>query len=331
MNLPTLMTKLAALRGHPLPISSHPAPPHAEDSELIRGSAEQQVKNANTVRIVRNVEFARYPNGRPGGSDVVLRMDLVQPKAPGRHPLVVYVPGGGFVVAPKVGGARLRRYVAAAGYVVASVEYRTTRQDATYLDGIADVRAAIRHLIDHADEYSIDPTRVAVWGESAGGYLAAMVGLTQRSTRGVESIRAVIDKFGGSSLERLAEGFDDATIAATYAPGNAPARYVHGPAASAIDQDLDALRAADPVSHVSADAPAFLLFHGDDDRLISPIQTAVLHQALRSTGADSTRYLVTAAGHGDIAVKGGEEKLWTTVPMMQLLVEFLNRTLKSGA
>jgi acetyl esterase/lipase len=330
MNLPTLMTKLAALRGHPLPISSHRAPPHADHSELIEGSADQQVKTAKDVRAVRNVEFARYAAGRPGRPDVALRMDVLRPKAPGRHPLVIYVPGGGFVVAPKVGGARLRRYVASAGYVVASVEYRTTRQDATYLDGIADVRAAIGHLIDHADEYSIDPASVAVWGESAGGYLAAMVGLTAGSPNGIESIRAVIDKFGGSSLARLAEGFDDSTVAATFTPGNALARYVHGPGADAIDQDPEALRAADPVSHVSANAPAFLFFHGDDDRLISPVQTAVLHQALRSTGADSTRYLVTGAGHGDIAVKGGEEKFWTTVPMMQLLVDFLNRTLKSG-
>ena len=250
-------------------------------------------------------------------------MDIMRPSGAGPHPLVIYIPGGGFVVAPRIGGARMRRYVAAAGYVVASVEYRTTSHGATYKDGIADVGAAIAYLREHADEYAIDGSRVALWGESAGGYLASMVGVTS----GDRAVRAVINKFGGSALERLAEGFDETAASSTFAPGNAIARYVHGPQAQSIDEDTVTLRAADPATHANAKTPPFLLFHGTDDRLISPVQTEHLHHALRAAGADSTRYLVIGAGHGDIAVKGGEEKFWTTEPMMRLIVEFLDRTL----
>jgi acetyl esterase/lipase len=325
MNIPTLMMKVAALRGHPLPVSSRPAPAHEEQSEVIPGSAARQIPRSKNVTITRGVEFARYRGARAGGADLVLRMDIVRPKTPGPHPLVIYVPGGGFVVAPRVGGERLRRYVAAHGYVVASVEYRTTTQGATYVEGIEDVRAAIDFLRSHSELYRVEPSRVAVWGESAGGYLASMVGLTG------SDILAVVNKFGGSSLDRLAEGFDESTIAATYAPGNAPARYVHGAEALTIDEDAVALRASDPVNHVSAKSPAFLLFHGSDDRLVSPVQTALLHHALRSAGGNSTRYVVSGAGHGDIAVKGGEEKLWTTEPMMQLIVEFLDKNIGLAA
>ena len=73
--------------------------------------------------------------------------------------------------------------------------------------------------------------------------------------------------------------------------------------------------------------PPFLHFHGSDDRIISPVQTQHLHAALRAAGADTTRYLVTGAGHGDIAVKSGEEKLWTTEPMLVISTEFLARAL----
>ena len=65
-----------------------------------------------------------------------LRLDLVTPAVPGPHPLVVYVPGGGFVRAPRGLARRARAFVAAAGYAVASVEYRTVRQNATVADGL---------------------------------------------------------------------------------------------------------------------------------------------------------------------------------------------------
>ena len=147
---------------------------------------------------------------RPTGSQLCkglnyrdgLRLDLHLPVTAGPHPLVVYVPGGGFVVAPRRMARRQRAYIAAAGYAVASVEYRTTRQQATYTDGIADIQSAINYLSDHADEFAINAGRIGIWGESAGGYLASMVGLSDRR------IRAVVDQFGASDLSHAADGFD---------------------------------------------------------------------------------------------------------------------------
>ena len=325
MNTPTLMVKVAGLLGHPLPISTHPAAFDDSGSIHLPADIREQAARPSRVRAKNNIRFARAV--RPDGRERPLRLDLLMPEAPGRHPLVVYIPGGGFVRAAKAGGRRMRRYIAAAGYVVASIEYRTTLDGATYRDGMSDVWAAVGHLTAHADEYGVDPQRIALWGESAGGYLAAMVGVTARSERGEEgnAILAVIDKFGGSALDRLAEGFDEATIAAVYAPGNSIARYVNGPEARLITDDPDALRAADPAAQVTPDAPAFLLFHGSDDRIISPVQTGLLHHALRAADVPSAWYIVDGAGHGDLAVKGGEEKYWTTEPMLRLLADFLDR------
>ena len=132
---------------------------------------------------------------------------------------------------------RERAYIASAGYAVASVEYRTVRKQATVRDALADIHAAVEHLTDQADGYGIDPARIAVWGESAGGYLASLVGLTE------PNIRAVIDQFGASDLGRVADGFDARMQAAVADPRHPIHRF----------------RAADtnPVDLVGSTGPAF--------------------------------------------------------------------------
>ncbi|MCU1701656.1 MAG: Alpha/beta hydrolase fold-3 domain protein [Mycobacterium sp.] len=69
----------------------------------------------------------------------------------------------------------------------------------------------------------------------------------------------------------------------------------------------------------------FLFFHGSDDRIVSPSQTLLLHNALRAAGADSTRYVIDGAGHGDL---GGSAQLWSTTTVMDDLVEFLKANLR---
>ena len=131
----------------------------------------------------------------------------------------------------------------------------------------------------------------------------------------------------GSDLSRLAEGFDTDTATKLYAPSNAIARWVGGPAALAIDDDPTVLRDAHPAQHARADAPPFLLFHGSDDLLVSQVQTAILHRALLEAGANSHRILVRGAGHGDLAVRSGEDRYWTTEIMMQRITAFLHEQL----
>lgn len=238
-----------------------------------------------------------------------LRLDLLVPDTAGPHPLVVYVPGGGFVVAPRRMARRQRAFLAAAGYAVASVEYRTTRQQATYADGVADVKAAITYLTDHADEFAIDPARIGIWGESAGGYLASMVGLTD------ERIKAVVDQFGASDLSHVADGFDPAMREAVADPQHPIRRY------GAID--------ANPADLAHPGAPPFLLLHGDDDRIITPVQTELLHKALLDAGVQGTRYVLVGAGHGALSLSGRQAKQWTSVQVLTLIRDFLDKYLRS--
>ena len=275
------------------------------------------------------------------GQRLELALDLLVAQTEAAKPLVVYLTGGGFVISPKEGAAERRRYVAEAGYAVASVRYRTVMDGATYADGVADVKSAIRFLRAHAARYGIDPRRVAVWGESAGGYLAAMTG----ATSGIErfeaaddpdcssDVQAVVDLFGPSDLLSIAADFDQAAQRAHSAPGIPAAAYVFGPGAGgrALADDPAAVALADPAAYVRPGTPPFLLFHGSLDTMVSPSQTLLLHTALRAQGVESTRYVLTGAGHGDLGFLGDPESglPWTTRETMDRIVEFLDRTLKS--
>lgn len=236
-----------------------------------------------------------------------LRLDLHRPASAGPHPLVVFVPGGGFVVAPRRMGGPQRAYLAAAGYVVASIEYRTVRQKATCADGVADIQAAITYLTDRAGTYGIDPDRIGLWGESAGGYLAGLAGLTDGR------IRAVVDQFGASDLSRVADGFDARMRRSVTDPGHPIQRY-----------GADQANLAD-LAHAAA--PAFLLLHGDDDRVISPVQSELLHRALLAGGADSTYHLLAGAGHGPLALTRRQARQWTSVQLQTIIRAFLDRHL----
>ena len=116
-----------------------------------------------------------------------------------------------------------------AGYAVASVRYRTILDGATYVDGVADVKSAVRFLRARAADFGLDASRVAVWGESAGGYLAAMTGTTwgvgefETGDHDDQSseVSAVIDLFGPSDLLKTADDFDEAAQRANLAPGHA--------------------------------------------------------------------------------------------------------------
>lgn len=107
-------------------------------------------------------------------------LDLYLPDSAKKPPLFVLVHGGGFVF----GDSQTRqvqwmyRYFRDHGYACATVNYRLA-QEAAYPAAVEDVKAAVRFLRANADVYGYDGDRIAIWGESAGGYLAAMAAITQ--------------------------------------------------------------------------------------------------------------------------------------------------------
>jgi acetyl esterase/lipase len=315
-------------------LASSVKPSDLSMSELITPDPTDQIRCGRVpLKMIKNVVFSqpRLANGAVKS----LALDLQTPASGGPRPLVIYATGGGFVAAPKETSLDLRMFVAESGFVVASIQYRTVLDSGTYKDSVADVKAAIRYLRANAKAYGIDPDHVAVWGQSAGGYLAAMAGVTGNVTtfddgddRSNSSVQAVVDEFGPADIGKTAVDFDPSTQAALAQPDNPVAAFVLGSPGRLADSSV-AAGPANPASYISRSTPPFLILHGDDDRLVSPSQTATLHQALRAAGVDSTRYVIHGAGHGDMAFMGkpGSGLPWSTNQTMGIIVDFLYRTL----
>jgi acetyl esterase/lipase len=305
-----IVTTLAALGGHPVRFSTVAAPDDDPSSIVIEPDPREQL-SPGRPRSHKGIVYS----GRQ-------RMDILAPSTPGPHPLVLYLPGGGFVAARRQMAAKQRRYVAEAGFVVASIDYRTTSVGATYRDGLMDVATALEFLRGHAAKYGIDPTRAAVWGESAGGYLASMA-----ATEPEYKLNAAVDVFGASDLSSVARGFDAEAVAAHTGPKAAVPAYVLGAGRSAAGH-TEEFRQADPAHRVTAQTPPFLLLHGDDDRIIAPFQTARLQQALLAAGVGSTRYVVKGAGHGELSDR---PEVWSSTGLMDRIVDFLRVQLAERA
>ena len=282
-----------------------------------------------------------YSTPTTNGKQISLKLDLQVPKTAGKKPLVIYITGGGFANDDKTANLNQRTYVADQNYVVASIEYRTVPEGATYKQTVGDVKSAVRYLRAHADQYGIDASKVAVWGQSAGGYLASMTGVTNGDSQFVSGdylnessdVQAVVDEFGPSDISKVAADYDTAAQQGNYAPGNSLAQFVFGTGTKlSVEDDPSAEELSNPITYATSSAPPFILLQGSNDQLVSPSQTLILFNALRAKGVDATRYVLTGANHGDLTVPGmsaSNALPWSTKQTMGYLVSFLNKKLGS--
>jgi acetyl esterase/lipase len=316
------------------------APSDDSTSIVIPPSIEPQIR-IGTVGVTAHTNIVYATRQDADGRDLQLRLDLLVPQAAGERPVVVYLSGGGFVLSNKEAAFERRSYVAEAGFAVASIEYRTVQNGATYRDAVADVKTAIRYLRAHATDYNLDTAKIAVWGESAGGYLAAMTGTTNAIAEfetpdypGHSSeVHAVVNQFGLSNMLTFTDDVDPETRTALLRPGTAAAAFIFGPAANrSLADDPDAVTAADPATYVTAQTPPFLHFHGTADNVVPPGQTLLLHTALLDHGVETTRYVLTGAKHGDLSAMLGEPQAalpWSTEETLGYITAFLTKHLNS--
>ena len=135
-------------------------------------------------RVLSGIEFARA--GDDGSRPLLL--DLYLPGAEGGaapRPAVVHFHGGGWrtgersSLGPVLDGFGISAFemLTDAGFVVVSADYRLS-QEAHFPAQLQDAKAAVRWLRNHAADYNVDPDRIYAWGDSAGGHLASLVGLT---------------------------------------------------------------------------------------------------------------------------------------------------------
>jgi acetyl esterase/lipase len=242
----------------------------------------------------------------PGGYRP-LQLDVWVPPAPTARPLVVWIHGGAWM-----GGDR--RYLPetlrpnqlfdallGAGLAVATIDYRHALE-APFPAQLHDAKAAVRYLRAHADILGVDTTRVGVAGESAGGHLAALLALTAARSdlegdagirAGSSAVDAVVDWYGVADLSTMPRMTPPPHILEKLPP-----EFATPPEDFLLAGVDDATRVdASPVTHVTPDAPPFLLVHGTTDWLVPYAQSEQLHAALTAAGVESRLVPVEGAEH----------------------------------
>mgnify|MGYP002624140941 FL=1 len=285
----------------------------------------------NAITLYENIPFN---SGKELGVQMFsLAMDILQPDSPTPLPLIVYVSGGGFIMAPKNNWIQQRMKLAEAGYVVASIEYRHAPLSKFPLP-VEDCKLAIRWLRAHAKQYNIDVNRVGILGNSAGGYLSSFVGLingNKEFDKGdylefSSDVLCAADIFGISELMSIGDDYPEEERRLHDSPGITEAMWVKGvPGFGGPDGGVkdfpEESKKASPLYYVSEKAVPMLFMHGTEDKSVSPSQTDKLYQALKAQGIDAYRYVLPGAAHGG--------PHWVQEPVVKIIVDFFDKYMKN--
>jgi acetyl esterase/lipase len=286
---------------------------------------EPSVRPDGTKRY-EGVTYAAPPGYRP------LQLDVWVPRTPTRPPLAIWIHGGGWMFGDRrylpetLRPNQLFDALVEGGLAVATIDYRHALE-ATFPAQLHDAKAAVRYLRRFADTLGIDTGRVGVAGESAGGHLAALVGLTGdrtdlEGTHGVvgesSAVDAVVDWYGPADLALQLQ-----TSRQQARPANLPPELLTPPEENLVGgRDLDALAAASPITYLTAGAPPFLLIHGTGDNVVPYAHSERLAEALTAAGVPVRLVPIEGADH----IFNGHNDVDAVV---RLSVEYLADTLRS--
>lgn len=248
------------------------------------------------TEVFRDLEYVANGHARN-------RLDLYLPPRRDRPlPVLVWIHGGAWLGGSKENCPAVP--LVAKGYAVASINYRLS-QHATFPAQIEDCKAAIRWLRASAGKYNLNADRIGVWGASAGGHLAALLG-TSGGVKELEGrggnrdqssrVQCVVDWFGPTDFTKMGGSHDD--------PNSPEAKLIGGP----VQEKKQRAAEANPITYITPDDPPFLIMHGDQDRVVPILQSELLHEALRKAGVESTFVPIAGSGHGGPAFASPENR-----------------------
>jgi acetyl esterase/lipase len=246
-----------------------------------------------SITVRRDLEYARI-DGKP------LLLDLYLPKQPvGKLPIVVWIHGGSWKEGSRVPCPI--GFMAAQNLAIVSIDYRLT-DAAPFPAQIYDCKGAVRWLRAHAAELGFDPDHIGIFGPSAGGHLAALLGTTA-------DVSALEGDVGGnlnysSRVQAVCAFYPPTDFDKLVTdPGQRKSRRtdVAHLLGGSVEENPEKVRLASPVTYVNNTAAPFYLLHGGDDRLVPPAQSQLLFDALRKANVPAQLAIIPGKGHGIIA------------------------------
>ncbi len=281
------------------------------------------------VRLRSGAVYAALTGYRP------LRLDLyLPPVTRSPAPLVVWIHGGAFMhgdrtaLPPLLEQERLFTRLPLAGFAVASVEYRLS-SEARFPAQLEDVQAAIRWLRARHAELDVDPSRVAGWGESAGGYLAAFAGVAGRAGPAGPAMEfadqsaeltAVVDWYGPTDFAAMDRQAPADSMMCHDDPDSPESRLIGAP----VQERPDLVARADPCRWATSETPPFLIMHGTRDRWVPFGQSELLAARLLGLGVPVDFRAIEGADHVFEGCERGPE-------LVDEAITFLARSLQPGS
>ena len=243
-------------------------------------------------------------------------------------PALVWIPGGGWRGTDKNLMLGEMAEFANAGYVVASMYYRSSKEE-SFPAQIIDVKTAIRFLRANAEKYEINPDKIGVFGRSAGGHLAAFAAMNTDGYDGEEwsgfssRVQAGCDMFGPvdilTSMKDEEKRFSDPNFRWHRLEDTHGGALIGGDPATMKDR----APSASPVNFVNKGMCPLQILHGDNDPLVpKELSSDILYEKIKEAGLEDLvdYYVLEHAGHGS--------REFFQDSVKELMIEFFDKQLK---
>lgn len=253
-------------------------------------SSSWAVTAQSRYQITPNVTY-QIQNGYENKVDIYSRKD-----ASGPQPTLFYIHGGGWT-----GGTKEAAFMSVVpwlemGWSVVNVEYRLAKISHAPA-AVEDCLCALRDVVRHASEHHLDPSRIVVSGDSAGGHLALMTAFTPESAGldrecppndpkvGLPKVAAVVNWYGITDVVDLLDGPNRKAYAVTWL-GSAPNRE-------------EIAKRVSPLTYVRPGLPPVLSIQGDADPTVPYSHSLRLQDALKKAGVDTELITIPGGKHGN--------------------------------
>lgn len=263
---------------------------------LITGWATTLV--AGEIVFEKDIEYSN-PDGQH------LQLNLARPKeGDGLRPAVLCIHGGGFRAGKRERWDALCQKLAGDGYVAATVTYRLAPKY-QFPAAIYDVKAAVRWLRKNAVAYQIDPERIGVVGDSAGGHLAQFLGVTGDVVdfEGLEELGDLNDDIESSSVTCVVNYYGPSDFTKSYGKSVDAAEVLPLWLGGDVTKERRKHIVASPLYWVTPNAAPTLLIHGTEDKYVAFEQAEWIHDRLKAAEVEVELLKLEGAGHG---FKGGD-------------------------
>lgn len=318
------------------------------------GAASPARGNAD-VEVTKDLAYA--PAQPPGTQGHLL--DLYVPRSGRPVPLVLFTSGSGWLAdSGRTGADKVAAQLNPHGFAVAGVAIRSSGQ-ARFPAQLYDIKGALRWLRAHAKTYNLDPARVAIMGDSSGGWTAAMAAVTGN----IPTLEGDVGVQGPSSAVQAAVPFYPPTdflqmdahmpdgckafnsifgLTDCHSDARSPESLLLGCPIKACPGKV---AAANPLTYIGdRRTPPFLILHGEQDVIVPYDQSRLLYDKLAVAGDDARLISFPKAGHGtsfemlgddathegayeETALNGHSTPARPVTPTWQTVVSFLQQRL----